>query len=173
MAGKWGAFSEDDKDHLLESLEGLYNDADLGPGIQEAIEKKFNITDPQLAASRRHRKETDELRTQLQTLESKQMEKDIRGRIDSERNQAQTKFKLTDDEMKEVSKLMVESGIGNYEKAADYYQLSKRAAKPTTDKLVEHSALTLPGDIELFKDRTGWARKEAYKAINEIERNRV
>lgn len=170
---KWGAFSEEQKDQLLESLEGFYNDAEVGPHVQELIEKKFGVTDPALAQSRRHRQETDELRTQLQTLEAKQTEKEIRNRIDSERKAAQDKYKLADEDMQEVSKLMVESGIGNYDKAADYYRLSKQAAKPTSAHSVEHSALTLPGDMELFKDRAGWARKEAYKAINEIERNRA
>jgi ATP-dependent Lon protease len=171
--GKFSVFSEDQKDQLLESLEGLYNDAELGPGIQEAIEKKFGVTDPALAQSRRHSAELGELRTQLTSLESKQMEKEIRSRVDSDKSQAQRDFKLSDDEMKEVSKLMMENGIGTYKSAADYYRLQKQAAKPTSSKLVEHSALTLPGDVELFKDRAGWARREAYKAINEIEQNRV
>jgi hypothetical protein len=173
MPGKWSAFSEEQKDQLLESLEGFYNDPDVGPNVQELIEKKFGVTDPSLAQSRRHRKEVDELRTQLTSLESKQMEKEIRSRVDSEKRQAQDEFKLTDDDMKEVSKIMVENGIGTYKSAADYYRLQKQAAKPTTDKLHEHSSLTLPGDIELFKNPTQWARKEAYQAINEIERNRV
>ena len=172
MPGKWGQFSEEQKDALLESLEGLYNDSELGPGIQEAVEKKFGITDPGLAASRRHRKETDELRAQLQTLESKQMEKEIRSRVDGEKAQAQAKYKLTDDDMKEVSKTMLENGIGSYDIAADYFTKSRQLAKPTTDHYHEHSALSLPGDVELFKDRNAWARKEAYKAIGEIERNR-
>jgi hypothetical protein len=172
MPGKWGQFSEEQKDALLESLEGLYNDPEMGPGIQEAVEKKFGITDPGLAASRRHRKETDDLRTQIQSLEAKQMEKDIRSRIDTEKSQAQAKYKLSDEDMKEVSKTMIENGIGSYDIAADYYKKSRELAKPTTDHYQEHSSLALPGDMELFKDRNAWARKEAYKAINEIERNR-
>jgi hypothetical protein len=171
MPGKWSQFSEDQKDQLLESLEGFYNDPEVGPQVQELIEKKFNVTDPQLAASRRHRAEVEQLREQVQTLESKQQEKEIRTRIDSDKKQAQEKYKLSEDEMKEVSKMMIESGIGSYDKAADYYRLSQQAAKPTSD-IREHSALTLPGDIELFKDRNGWARKEAWKALAEIERNR-
>lgn len=170
---KWSQlYSEDQKDALLDSLEGFYNDAEIGPQVQELIEKKFGVTDPQLAQTRRHREETNQLREQLQSLEAKQMEKEIKSRVEQERRQAQEKHKLSDDEMKDVSKLMVESGIGSYDSAADYYRLSKQAAKPTTDKIVEHSAMTLPGDLELYKDRTGWARKEAYKAIAEIERNR-
>lgn len=172
MAGKWSQFSEEQKDALLESLEGLYNDAELGPGIQTAVEKKFGITDPGLAASRRHAAETDQLRTQIQSLEAKQMEKEIRGRVDTERSQAQAKYKLSDDDMKEVSKTMMENGIGSYDIAADYFTKSRQLAKPTTDHYHDHSSLTLPGDIDLFKDRNAWARKEAYKAINEIERNR-
>lgn len=173
MAGKWTQFSEDQKDALLESLEGFYNDAEVGPQVQELIEKKFGVTDPALAQSRRHREEVNQLREQVQSLESKQQEKEIRARVDSDKNQARDKHKLSDDEMKEVSKLMIENGIGSYDVAANYYKLQKQAAKPTSDSIVEHSAMMLPADVELFKDRNGWARREAYKAINEIERNRV
>jgi len=168
----WSQFSEEQKDQLLGSLEGLYNDPEIGPTVQEAVEKKFGITDPGLAASRRHRKETDELRTQIHTLEAKQMEKEIRSRIDGEKAQAQAKYKLSEEDMKEVSKTMTENGIGSYDIAADYFTKSRQLAKPTTDHYQEHSSLTLPNEPELFKDRIGWARKEAYKAINEIERNR-
>ena len=41
MPGKWGQFSEEQKDALLESLEGLYNDSELRPGIQEAVREKI------------------------------------------------------------------------------------------------------------------------------------
>lgn len=173
MAGKWSAFSEDEKDKLLDSLEnGLYNHPEVGHQVKEAVEKAFGFTDPELAASRRHSKETQELRAQIESLESKQMEKEIRSRVDKERDAAQSKFKLSDDDMKEVSKLMVESGIGNYEKAADYYRLQKQAAKPTSDNIVDHSSMTLPGDVGLYKNPIKWARDEAYKTISEIERNR-
>ena len=170
MAGKWSQYTEEQKDLLLDSLEGVYEKSDV---IKEEIEKNFNFTDPNLARSRQHRAEVEELRTQLVSLENKQAEKEIRSRIDKEKADAQARYKLSDDEMKEVSKTMIESGIGSYDKAADYYRLSKQAATPTSDKIREHSSLTLPGDVELFKDRVGWARNEAYKAINEIERNRA
>lgn len=173
MAGKWSQFSEDEKDRLLDSLEtGLYNHPEVGHQVKEAVEKAFGFTDPELATTRRYQKETQELRTKIESLESENQLKEIRNRVDGEKSAAQRKFKLSDDDMKEVSKLMVESGIGNYEKAADYYRLSKQAAKPTTDNIVEHSSLTLPGDVELFKNPAQWARKQAYQAINEIERNR-
>lgn len=170
--GKFSQFSEEQKEQLLESLETLYESPKVGIKVKEAIEEHFGVTDPQLASERRHREETQALRTQLETLESKQMEKEIRSRIDKEKDAAQGKYKLTDDDMKEVSKLMVESGIGNYDKAADYYRLSRQAAKPSTDSITDHSAMTLPGDVELYKNPVQWARKEAYKTINEIERNR-
>jgi hypothetical protein len=170
--GKFSQFTEEQKDQLLESLEGFYQDPDVGPQVQELIEKKFGVTDPALAAHRRQRAETEALREQIQSLESKQMEKEIRSRVDKEKTDAQKRYNLSEDEMKEVSKMMIESGIGSYEKAADYYRLQKQAAKPTSDAVREHSSLTLPNDMELFKDRNGWARKEAYRALNEIEQNR-
>lgn len=168
---KWSGFSEDQKDQLLDSLEGLYNE---NPTIQEAVEKKWGFTDPQLATRRQFQKENEELRERLENMEAKTREKEIRQEVEGARSRAQAKFKLSDDEMKEVSKLMIESGIGNYEKAADYYQLSKKAnAVPSSDKHIERTSLTLPGDKEWFTDRVGKARKEAYAALAEIERNRA
>jgi hypothetical protein len=173
MPNKWSQFSEEEKDKLLDSLEtGLYNHPEVGPTVKEAVEKAFGFTDPELAASRRHAKEVNELREQIQTLESSTREKEIRATVQREKEAAQSKYKLSDDDMKAVSTLMVESGIASYDKAADYYRLSRQAAKPSTDAIVEHSSLTLPGDKDLFKDPTGWGRKRAYEVINEIERNR-
>lgn len=171
MAGnKWSQFSEDQKDQLLDSLEGLYNES---PQIQEAVEKKWGYTDPQLANRRAFQKENEDLRTKIEEMEAKQREKEIRGEINAEKDAAQRKYKLSDDEMKEVSKMMVESGIGRYDRAADYYVLSKKAsAVPSTDKHMERTSLTLPGDAELYKNPIQWARKEAYKTLDEIERNR-
>ena len=172
MAGKWGQFSEEQKDQLLETLEGFYNDAEVGPQVQELIEKKFGVTDPQLAASRRNSKEVEALREHIASLEAKQTQKEIVSRIEGAKKAAQEKYKLSDDEMKEVSKIMVEGGIGDYDKGADYYRMQKQLATPTSDSIIEHSAITLPGDVELFKNPRQWANKEAYKALADIERNR-
>lgn len=166
---KWSQFSEDQKDALLESLEGLYNEDER---IQEAVEKKFGYTDPSLRAKRELRKENDELRNRLDDMEAKTREKEIRSRINSEKDQAKAKYRLTDEDMIEVSKLMLEGGISSYDKAADYYRLSRQAAIPSTANYQDRTALTLPNEPELFKDRNAWARKEAYKALAEIERNR-
>lgn len=171
--GKWAQFTEEQKDQLLDSLEGqLYNHPEVGHTVKEAVEKAFGYTDPELALTRRHQKEVDSLREQITSLETKTVEKEIRARVDGERDAAKAKFKLTDDQMKEVSKLMIDQGIGNYNTAAEYYSLQRQAAKPTTDNIVEHSSLSLPDNADLFKDKNAWARKEAYKVINEIQRNR-
>lgn len=168
----WTQFSEEQKDQLLGTLEGFYNDPEVGPQVQELIEKKFGVTDPQLAAARRNSKEVDSLREQVASLEAKQTQKEIVSRIEGAKKAAQEKYSLSDDDMKEVSKIMIEGGIGDYEKGADYFRMQRQLATPTSDAIVEHSAMSLPGDEGLFKDPRGWARKEAYKALNDIERNR-
>lgn len=171
--GRFSHFSDEQKDQLLESLETFYDSPKVGTKVKELIEEHFGVTDPSLAMTRQHSAETQKLQERIDTLEAATREKEIRSRVDSEKTAAQEKFNLTDDEMKEVSKMMVESGIGNYEKAADYYRLSKQAAVPRSEQYHERTSLSLPGDIELFKDRNKWARQEAYKALGEIERNRV
>ena len=170
---KWSQFSEDQKDQLLESLEGLYEDPEVGVQVKEAVEKKFGFTDPGLALRRHSQKQYDDLQEKDNSLESSIREKEIKSRTQSEHDAARDKYKLSDDDMKEVSKLMIESGIASYDKAADYFRLQKQAAIPTTDKVREHSQMRLPGDEGLFKNPVGWARDEAYKVIGELERNRV
>jgi regulator of replication initiation timing len=167
---KWRNFTEEQKDSLLDSLEGLYNENET---VQEAVEKKWGYTDPGLAAKRVLRAENNELRQRLDDFEAKQREKEIRGRVNDDMRSAKEKYNLTDEDMKEVSKLMMEGGITSYDKASDYYRLSKQAAIPSTANFVDRTALTLPNEPELFKDRNGWAKREAYKALAEIERNRA
>ncbi len=173
MAGKWSQFSEEDKDKLLDSLEnGLYNHPEVGHTVKEAVEKAFGFTDPELAASRRHTAEVQTLREEIANRENSTREKEIRSTVQKDKDAAQSKYKLSDDDMKAVSSMMIESGIASYDKAADYYRLQRQSAKPSTDSIVEHSSLTLPGDKDLFKDPIAWGRKQAYQVINEIERNR-
>lgn len=173
MAGKWSQFSEEQKDQLLDSLEtGLYNHPEVGPTVKEAVEKAFGFTDPELAASRRHKAELDKVTERYETLEAQIREKEIRARVDGDKNTAQKKHGLTDDEMKEVSALMVEAGMGSYDRAAHYYKLSKQSAAPSSEKAAEHSSLMLPGNKELFQNPVGWARKEAYAHINETNKNK-
>lgn len=169
-SGKWAQFSEEQKDQLLDSLEGLYNENE---SIQEAVEKKFGFTDPSLAAKRTLRKENDDLRDRIDSFEAKHREAEIRRSVNDEMAAAQKKYNLSDDDMKEVSKLMIEGKIASYEKAADYYRLSKQVAIPTTANYAERTALTLPNEPELFKNPRQWAQKEAYKALADIERNRA
>lgn len=173
MAGKWSEYTEEEKDKLLDSLEnGLYNHPEVGHTVKEAVEKAFGFTDPQLAASRRHSAEVQTLRDQISNLENSTREKEIRSTVQKDKDAAQSKYKLSDDDMKAVSTMMIESGIASYDKAADYYRLQRQSAKPSSDAIVEHSSLTLPGDKDLFKDPIAWGRKQAYQVINEIERNR-
>jgi hypothetical protein len=173
MASNWSRFSEEDKDKLLDSLEnGLYNHPEVGHTVKEAVEKAFGFTDPELAASRRHSAEVQTLREQISNLENTTREKEIRSSVQKDKDAAQSKYKLSDDDMKAVSTMMIESGIASYDKAADYYRLQRQSAKPSSDAIVEHSSLTLPGDQDLFKDPIAWGRKQAYQVINEIERNR-
>lgn len=173
MAGKWAGFSEDQKDQLLDSLEtGLYNHPEVGPVVKEAVEKAFGYTDPELALTRRHRAEIDEVKQKYESLETSIREKEIRARVDGDKNAAQRKHELSDDEMKEVSALMIEAGMGSYDRAAHYYKLSKQSATPSSERAQEHSTLMLPGNPELFKNPVQWARKEAHAHINETNRQK-
>src|SRR5262245_43576502 len=171
--GKWSQFSDEQKDSLLDSLEGLYDSPKVGHQVKELVEQHFGVTDPTLAMERRHNETTTALQARIDTLENEGRVKEISRRVDEEKKAAKEKYNLTDEDMQAVSKLMVEQGIGNYGSAADYYRLQKQAATPTPDLAGGHSALTLPDSPELFKDRNGWARKEAYKFINERGQHRV
>lgn len=114
-----------------------------------------------------------EERSKREALEAKIQADEIRRNIQEKRAKTAKEHKLTDDQMVEVEKLMTDNQIPNYDTAAQFYTMQRKAAVPTTHE-VFNPGIQMP-DENVWKPGIGnkamldkIARQQAYGALNEI-----
>lgn len=159
-------------------LHTLLNSADTREDTLRLIKKKNNVSIPEidskdavLAAVAKEAEERKKLEARLQ-------EREIMDRIERERARVKSENNLTDADVAEVEKLMVDKDapIPSYAAAAKVYRASKQIAQPTTH-LLKPNTFDMP-------DKSVWsagignrmnlnkiALEEAYKASNEFRAN--
>lgn len=160
-------------------LHTLLNSSDTRESTLRAIKKvnpaatipEIDSKDAVLAAVA---KESDERKK----LEARLQERDIMDRIEKERVKVKSTYNLSDADVLEVEKLMVDKDapIPSYAAAAKVYQASKQIAQPTTH-LLKPNTFDMP-------EKSVWAPgignrmalnkiaiEEAYKAANEFRAN--
>lgn len=110
-------------------------------------------------------------------LRSKFDESELRRSIEAKRGNAMKRNGLTEDQMTEVEKLMLEKHLPDYDTAAEFFSMSQRVASPTGVDSIANPDFTMPA-LETWKAGIGnktqldkIARSEAYKAWNEISPN--
>lgn len=97
-------------------------------------------------------------------LKSREFE---RGVLDQKRD-IQSRYKLSDEQVTEVEKLMTDKKIGDYGTAVEHMRLSKQSATPTPT-VFESRTMTPPDKAgEFFKNPISTARKAAIEALNEL-----
>jgi hypothetical protein len=106
----------------------------------------------------------------VQQLEAKLREKDALAELDK-RRQALIKKGLiaSEDEVKDVEKIMLERGITNHETAAEFHQWMKQAAVPTSSGY--NPQVINKFDLNRYwKNPVGAARDEAMKALGDLRK---
>lgn len=156
-------------------LHTLLNSADTREDALRLIKKKTNVPIPEIdskdaviAAVAREAEERKKLEARLQ-------EREILERIEKERARVKSEHNLTDADVAEVEKLMVdkEAPIPSYAAAAKVYRASKQLAQPTTH-LLTPKTFDMPeksvwaGGIGNKMQLNKIALEEAYKAANEF-----
>lgn len=105
-------------------------------------------------------------------------ERETRERIKENRTAAIKKTGITEEEMTEVEKLMVERGIPDHTTAAEFYTLQKRSAEPTAEATAPRRPGTMPyGAPEMPKLETGQNMRQytyhtAYDVIDQLRGRR-
>ena len=106
----------------------------------------------------------------VQQLEAKLREKDALAELDK-RRQALIKKGLiaSEDEVKDVEKIMLERGITNHETAAEFHQWMKQAAVPTSSGY--NPQVINKFDLNKYwKNPVGAARDEAVRALGDLRK---
>ena len=103
-------------------------------------------------------------------LEAKLRQKEVKDELSKRRNALKEAGKVqTDEDIKEVEKLMTEKGIANHETAADYWRHMKQSAVPTPGyPQPVMSRMDIKG---YMKNPVGAARENAALALAELRKN--
>ena len=136
------------------------------------LTKKVNpdLPIPELEIEQYTTQAVNKAEERVQQLEAKLREKEATETLEK-RRQSLMKKQLIDseDEIKDVEKIMLERGITNHETAAEYHRWMKQSAVPTSSG---YNPSPVKGfDLNKFwKNPGNAAREEAVKALNEIRK---
>lgn len=136
------------------------------------LTKKVNpdLPIPELEIEQYTTQAVNKAEERVQQLEAKLREKDALEAL-KERRESLMKKQLieSEDEIKDVEKIMLERGITNHETAAEYHRWMKQSAVPTSSG---YNPSPVKGfDLNKFwKNPGNAAREEAVKALNEIRK---
>jgi len=133
---------------------------------------KPDLQIPEIQIKDSTRAEIEKIRQENAALQAKMRERDALEELSSRRNSLVKKGLIeSEDEVKDVEKLMLERGITNHETAAEYHRWMKQAAKPTPSGYNPNAmnGFDLKG---YWKNPVSAARNEAAKALNELRNPR-
>ena len=153
----------------------LLNSKDTRETVLRAIKKTTGAAIPEIDARDAVSAEVAVERGERQKLEARLQERDIMERIEKERRKVKEQHGLSDADVAEVEKLMVdkEAPIPSYAAAAKVYKASQQIAQPTPSLMapkvwdMPEKDVWAPG-IGNRQALNKIALQEAYKAANEF-----
>ena len=164
-----------------ELMQTLMKDPAAREMMQRGLKKlRPELSIPEIDAKDAIRAELDEERKERQALQKQITEDRVRARLEAQRAKAKSDYKLTDADMAEVEKLMVdpENPIPTYDAAARVHAASKKTGTPTP--------VTLSAPTYEMPEKDVWgkgignkamldkiATQEAYAALNDIMAGKV
>jgi len=174
---------------MSESLEGMTPEAIAGlallakgltsnPGTRErflkmAKEAHPNMSIPEVDIPFRIDNAIADERGKREALENKIRENEVREEVRRKRDALKASKKLTDEDVVEVEKLMLEKGINNHETATEYMLAQRQSAKPTPFNGFGSQQVPKPDTKDFGGNIAQWARNEAAQTINDIRTGRI
>lgn len=156
-------------------LHTLLNSPDTREATLRLIKKKTGQVMPEIDAADSVRGDIAKEREERQKLEARIQEREIMDRIEKERAKVKKDHELSDADVLEVEKLMVDKDapIPSYAAAAKVYKASKQVAEPTSHMLKPRTWDMPEKDVWAAgignkQALNKIALEEAYKASNEF-----
>lgn len=107
----------------------------------------------------------------VEDLEAKLRQKEAKEALEKRRSDLLKKQLVqSEDDIKEVEKLMVEKGIANHETAAEYHSWMKQMSAPTPSQFPQ-PVMSRFNTADFMKNPTGAARDAAHAALQEFRKN--
>lgn len=133
-----------------------------------------NIPVPELELDERLSKAEQASAAQIEALQNKLAEKEMREELARRRQKLIAEGKAqSEEDIARIEKLMLEKGISNHETAADYDAWMSQAATPTPQSYNRNvlDPNTRKGLVDYWKNPVGAARDAAARALDEFRKN--
>jgi hypothetical protein len=141
-------------------------------GLVKKADPSMNI--PELDIPVQMHAALQEERTKREALENKIMERDARDNVMNRREALKKSKGLSDEDVAEVEKIMVEKGISNHDTAAEFMVAQRQSAKPTPFQAGYGSHQAPQVDTKPYGGNMAqWARNEAASTISDIRNGRI
>jgi hypothetical protein len=133
-----------------------------------------NVPIPEIDAVDHVNGQIDALKADNEKLRQERQEEKLVAAIEKKRASVIAKHKLTDDQMTEIEKLMVEKHLPDYDTAAEFFTMQNKVAAPTPSSIANpdwkmpDSAVWNKG-IGNKQQLDKIAREQAYAAWNEVK----
>jgi hypothetical protein len=107
----------------------------------------------------------------VKSLEDKLRQKEAREELQKRRDALMKKGLVdSEDDVREVEKIMVEKGIANHETAAEYHSWMKQMSAPTPSQFPQ-PVMSKFNTKDFMKNPVGAARDAAHAALQEFRKN--
>jgi hypothetical protein len=160
---------------LAQIAKGLSDNPDTRKsflGLVKAADPSASI--PELDISNQITSAVAEERSKREALENKIMERDARDNVINRREAIKKSKGLSDEDVAEVEKIMVEKGISNHDTAAEFMVAQRQSAKPTPFQAGYGSHQAPQVDTKPYGGNIAqWSRNEAANTIADIRAGRI
>lgn len=139
--------------------------------LQLTKQVRPDVPIPEIEIEERTNQVLSEANKRVESLEAKLRQKEAKEALEKRRQELVKKQLVqSEDEIKEVEKLMVEKGIANHETAAEYHQWMKQMSAPTPSQFPQ-PVMSRFNTADFMKNPTGAARDAAHAALAEFRKN--
>lgn len=139
--------------------------------LQLTKQVRPDVPIPEIEIEERTNQVLESAQKEVQSLRQEIKNREAREELEK-RRQALLKKGLVDseDDVKEVEKIMVEKGIQNHETAAEYHSWMKQMSAPTPSQFPQ-PVMSKFNTKDFMKNPVGAARDAAHAALNEFRKN--
>ena len=116
----------------------------------------------------------DEIKRDLEQEKLMRQAEQARSRMEAQRQGLIESGRYSEDDVKEIEKIMESNAISDYEVAAKVYAFDAPQHQPKPESAKISSLWNLPKEKSsgIMADRNGWERDEARKAIDDLRKRR-
>ena len=126
---------------------------------------------PEIEIEERTNKVLESAQKEVSTLRQELKNREAREELEKRRQTLLKKGLIeSEDEIKDVEKVMVEKGIANHETAAEYHQWMKQMSQPTPSQFPQ-PVMSKFNTKDFMKNPVGAARDAAHAALQEFRKN--